>query len=110
MNTHYLELKIFLEELTRHPENIMNKEYMVFRSEKRLYGDDEKINHRLHPTTKSIHEYLFTTHEFDELTTSIISTGAAAMNEKLQHYAMKQLPGGIFIGTLNRISKQYSQK
>jgi len=96
MNTHYLELKMFLEELTHHPENIMNKEYMMFRSEQRLYGDNKKINHRLHPRSKAIHQYLFAVHEFDELTTSIISTGAAAMNEKLQHYAMKQLPGGIY--------------
>ena len=96
MNAHYLELQMFLQELTHHPEGIMNKGYNVFRSEQRLYGDDEKINHRLHSRAKVIHQRLFTADEFDQSVTSIISIGAAAMNKKLQHYAMKQLPGGIY--------------
>ena len=96
MNTHYLELKMFLQELTHHSEIIMDKECNVFRSEYRLYGDDNKINHRLHSRSKAVHQRLFTADEFDESVYSIVTTGAAAMNEKLQHYAMKQLPGGIY--------------
>ena len=41
MNVHYLELKVFLEELTQHPQQIMNQKYQVFPSEPRLY---ENIN------------------------------------------------------------------
>ena len=74
----------------------MNKGYNVFRSEQRLYGDDEKINHQLHSRVKAIHQRLFIADDFDQSVTSIISIGAAAMNKKLQHYAMKQLPGGIY--------------
>ena len=29
MNTHYLELNMFLQELTHHPDSIMNKGYNV---------------------------------------------------------------------------------
>ena len=39
MNVHYLELKVFLEELTQHPQQIMNPNYQVFPSEPRLYGN-----------------------------------------------------------------------
>ena len=76
MNTHYLELQMFLQELTHHPEGIRNKGYNVFRSEQRLYGDDEKINHRLHSRVKAIHQCLFTADEFDQSVTSLISIGA----------------------------------
>ena len=96
MNTHYFELQMFLQELTYHPEIIMDKAYNVFKSEHRLYGDNTKTNHRLHSKSKAVHERLFAEDEFDKLMYSIISIGAAAMNEKLQHYAMKQLPGGIY--------------
>ena len=97
---------MFLQELTHHSEIIMDKECNVFRSEPRLYGDDKKINHRLHSKSKAVHQRLFTADEFDESVYSIVTTGAAAMNEKLQHYAMKQLPGGIS-GTLNHTLKKF---
>ena len=51
MSAHYLELKVFLEELSHHPEEIMNPEH-VFQSEPRLYGLSSKTNHRIHKTYK----------------------------------------------------------
>ena len=48
MNQDYLELKIFLQEVEEDPEVAMNKDYNVFRSEERLYGNEKYINHRLH--------------------------------------------------------------
>ena len=109
MNTHYLELKMFLQELTHHSEIIMDKECNVFRSEPCLYGDDKKSNHRLHSKSKAVHQRLFTADEFDESVYSIVTTGAAAMNEKLQHYAMKQLPGGVYWDPQPHIKKILSE-
>ena len=43
MNQHYLELKMFLQEVENHPEVVMDKDYKVFRSEDRLYGDAYKL-------------------------------------------------------------------
>lgn len=48
MNQHYLELKLFLQEIERDPEIAMNPDYTVFKSESRLYGTDKGVNHRLH--------------------------------------------------------------
>ena len=38
MGQHYLELKCFLEEMEKYPENCMDCSYQVFPSEPRLYG------------------------------------------------------------------------
>ena len=51
MNVHYLELKVFLEELTQHPQQIMNQKYQVFPSEPRLY---ENLNYSY---PKSLHTH-----------------------------------------------------
>lgn len=47
MNQHYLEIQIFLTEIIKNPGVALNKDYRVFSSEARLYGDDEKVTHRL---------------------------------------------------------------
>ncbi len=41
-----LELKLFLQELESDPGIAMSPDYMVFKSEPRLYGEDKKVNHR----------------------------------------------------------------
>ena len=40
MNQHYLELQTYLSELKMNPELAFDANYHVFRSEKRLYGED----------------------------------------------------------------------
>ncbi len=47
MNQHYFELQLYLQEITKDPIIAFDSEYHVFLSEKRLYGNDRKLNHRL---------------------------------------------------------------
>lgn len=99
MNQHYLELQMFLQELECHPEVIMDRNYSVFRSEARLYGEDKKlaVNHRINPKSKLMHDSLFILDKCDEKKLySLISAGAAAMRKKLCSYAHNQLPGGTY--------------
>ena len=39
MNTHYLELKQFLEKVEENPQVVLQKAYRVF-SDERIYGDE----------------------------------------------------------------------
>lgn len=48
VNQHYLELKMYLQEVECDPAIIMDKDYRVFRSEERLYSNSKQINHRCH--------------------------------------------------------------
>ena len=57
MNVHYLELKVFLEELTQHPQQIMNPNYQVFPSEPRLYEIRFKLKYS-YPKSLHIHSQL----------------------------------------------------
>ena len=47
MNQHYLELQLYLQEVTKDPSVVFNSKYHVFSSENRLYEEDGKVNHRL---------------------------------------------------------------
>ena len=67
MNVHYLELKGFLEELTQHPQQIMNPNYQVFHSEPRLYGNSPITNCRLHPGYIPVRRQLYQPDLFDTL-------------------------------------------
>ena len=58
MNRHYLELQLFLEEVEKYPEIVMDRQYAVFQSEDRLFGDSKKINHRLHKKLEVLYERL----------------------------------------------------
>ena len=51
MNLHYLELKTFLQEVEHDPEVVMDKDYRMFRSEEKLYGENKKTNRRHHSKT-----------------------------------------------------------
>ncbi len=96
MRNHYLELKIFLDELEKHPAEItMNREYRVFVSEQRLYGAS-KVNHRHSKVNSPIKDCLFVADSFDEIVFLKISIGVAAMKKRLMEYASTQLPGGEF--------------
>jgi len=97
MNKHYLELQTFLSEVERHPEAALDRNLQVFPSEKRLYGKDKKVNHRLHPSYGSIEEVVFSCNETDgRLLHPLLCSGAAKMNAKLSSYAQNQLPGGKY--------------
>ena len=98
MNQHYLELKLFLEELELNPQTILNKDFKVFCSESRLYEqENQMVNHRSHSMYKPIEERLFQKDSRDdELLLPLVSAGARAMKEKLCAYARNQLPGGVY--------------
>ena len=96
MNKHYLELQVFLSEVEKHPETALNPNVSVFPSEERLYGEDRRLNHRLHPSYDSIEEIVFWRSENDEDIFRLLASGASKMNAKLSSYAKSQLPGGRY--------------
>ena len=97
MNLHYLELKTYLQEVEHHPEVVMEKDYMVFRSEEQLYGDNKIINHRLHSKSQAVHMKLFEQSEHDSaILYPLLVAGAVRMREKLCIYAQSHLPGGKY--------------
>lgn len=97
MNKHYLELQTFLSEAECNPEKVMDQNAQVFPSEKRLYGEDEKVNHRLHSGYEHIENTIFSNEETDEhLFYPLLASGALKMNEKLSSYAQNQLPDGKY--------------
>ena len=97
MRHHYLELRMFLEEIERNPPTALMKDFKVFASEEQLYGQDKKCNHRLHPLYKFIEEVTFLHEESDvRLLYPLLVSGVAAMREKLCTYAHAMLPGGKY--------------
>lgn len=97
MTCHYLELLTFLREIQRCPGTLLDCQYQVFRSERRLYGNDSRVNHRLHEKSKLVHKCLFKSEDSDEdLLYPLIVKGAAAMEMKLCEYAKDYLPGGLY--------------
>ena len=97
MNVHYLELKMFLQEVRSHPEIVLDKNARVFTSEGRLYGNEKIVNHRLGPNSHAVYEKLFTKGASDPTTLyPVLVSGSAAMEEKLCSYASSQLPGGKY--------------
>ena len=96
MNQHYMELDVFLEEIEKDPEVAMNKDYNVFRSEERLYGNDKATNHRLHVKSQSYHKCIFERDELDSELFQLLCAGARTMKAKLCSYAKNQLPNGKY--------------
>ena len=97
MTYHYLELLTFLREIQQHPDTVLDGQYQVFRSERRLYGDDSDVNHRLHEKLEPAHKCLLKSEEWDKnLLYPLIVSGAAAMEAKLCEYAKDYLPGGLY--------------
>ena len=96
MNQHYMELDVFLQEVEKDPEAVMNKDQNVFRSEERLYGNDKATNHRLHIKSQPYHKCIFERDEFDGELFQILSAGASTMKSKLSSYAKNQLPNGKY--------------
>lgn len=96
MNQHYMELNTFLQETEKEPKVVMNKDYNVFRSEQRLYGDDKLTNHHLHLKSQPNHKCIFESNELNDELFQILHAGAIAMKEKLCSYAKNQLPNGKY--------------
>lgn len=98
MRQHYLELKLFLEELLQHPQVVFDSQLQVFISEPRLYAENSKLNHRCHES-QCVHNSLFHNLPTQSDRNSLcfkISTGAKLMREKLCTYAFDFLPGGAY--------------
>ena len=58
----------------------MDRNLQVFPSEKRLYGTDKKVNHRLHPAYEPIEEVIFSNEETNKyLLHSLLASGASRM-------------------------------
>lgn len=95
MNQHYLELYTYLSEVESSPDIVLDPDYHVFQSEKRIYGSDAKVNHRL--KSQAVYEHLFKTTAVNHcLLTELLAKGAKVMREKLCMYAEDQLPGGRY--------------
>lgn len=95
MNQHYLELYTYLSEVETSPDVVFDPNYHVFQSEKRIYGSNAKVNHRLN--SEAVYKELFNNIEVDcEFLTTLLSKGASKMKEKLSSYAQDQLPGGCY--------------
>lgn len=97
MNKHYFELQTFLSAAECDPEIAMDRSIQVFPSEKRLYGKDKKVNHRLHPGYEHIESVVFSCEETDKRQLyPLLASGTSKMNQKLSSYAQNQLPGGKY--------------
>ena len=88
MNTHYLELQLFLRMVQEDPSSVVDKGYKVFMSEERLYGADPAINHRIRKKSVVIlYSQLFQPDDWDStLLYPLLAAGAAKMKEKLSNY------------------------
>ena len=97
MNHHYLELLLFLQEAEKDPIIVLNKDFQVFRSEGRLYGDFKEVNYRIRQESECIFNYLFSSNDCDDDTLfQLLSSGISKMREKLQSYAHSLLLGGMY--------------
>ena len=98
MNGHYLELQLFLQMIEKDGSEAMNKEYKVFSSEERLYGNDQTTNHRIREANVPVYGRLF--HSDDDWDSThlfpLLAAGAGKMYEKLTTYARNHLPGGKY--------------
>lgn len=108
MNQHYLELKLFLSEVVNHPDVVFKQNYPVFLSEKRIYGTDSKLNHRL--KSPVVFNALFEDVKVDaSCLQSLLVKGATTMQEKLCSYAADQLPGGRYWNPDKQVQDVLSQ-
>ena len=83
MNEHYLELLTYFSEVETSPNIVFDPSYRVFPSEKRIYGPDPKVNHRL--GAEVVYKRLFESTSGDDCNylTGLLTSGASKMKEKL---------------------------
>ena len=85
----------YLSKIETSPEIVFEQNYHVFQSEKRIYGSDPKVNHRLN--SQEVYENLFNSIGVDcDFLTKLLINGASKMKEKLSSYAQDQVPGGCY--------------
>ena len=97
MNIHYEELLAHLESLSVNPESILDSEVLIFKSERSLYSDASKLNHRLTKAYVPVREKLYESHDSDEpILFPLVLAVSTAMHSKLQSYKKDHLPGGCY--------------
>ena len=95
MNIYYLELSKHLELLGNSPRLLLDASIQVFPSEPQLYGENRKLNHRIHQNSPRIRSRLYSHDDFDESCTfPLIKKASERMLDKLKTYKAEQLPGG----------------
>ena len=95
MNQQYLELQLYLSEVIKDPDVVFERNYPVFPSERRIYGTNNKLNHRL--KSPVVYDALFEDVKVDaSYLQALLVKGATTMQEKLCSYAADQLPGGRY--------------
>ena len=95
MNQHYLDLLNYLSSAETNPNIVFNPNHHVFSSEKRIYGSDSKVNHRL--KSEAVYNKLFNSIDSNcDCLKEILINGVSKMKEKLSSYAKDQLPGGCY--------------
>ena len=105
MNQHYMELNVSLQEIEKDPEVALNKNYQVYVSESRLYGNDKLTNHRTHIKSQPYHTCIFEGNERNTEVLQILCAGAAPMRSKLCDYARNQLPNGKYWNPTSKIKE-----
>ena len=105
MNQHYMELNVSLQEIEKDPEVALNKNYQVYVSESRFYGNDKLTNHRLHIKSQPYHTCIFEGNERNTELLQILCAGAASMRSKLCDYAKNQLPNGNYWNPTSKIKE-----
>ena len=85
----------YLSEVETSPDIVFDPDYHVFRSEKRIFDSNAKVNHRL--KSQAVYEKLFDSIAVDcDFLTELLIKGASKMKKKLSSYAQDQLPGGCY--------------
>ena len=79
------------------PESILDSEVLIFKSERSLYSDASKLNHRLTKAYVPVREKLYESHDSDEpILFPLVLAVSTAMHSKLQSYKKDHLPGGRY--------------
>ena len=97
MSSHYEELLNFFSILITEPNELLDSDMQVFKSESLLYGKSSKLNHRLRDKYVPVRNTLYKNCESDEsLLYPLVSAVSTAMHSKLQQYMKDYLPGGQY--------------
>lgn len=83
----------------------LNKDYKIYVSESRLYGNDKVTNHRLHVKLQPYHTCIFERNEKNTELLQILCAGAGSMRLKLCDYAKNQLPNGKYWNPTSKIKE-----
>ena len=83
--------------LINEPENLLDCDMEIFKSEPLLYQKDGKLNHRLRDKYIPVRNALYESHENDKsLLFPLVSAVNTAMHSKLKSFMKDYLPGGKY--------------